>query len=340
MKAAKLPGNSTVLLTDLPDPSPGYGQAIIEMRASTICGSDIRAIYREHLGSGPEAYQSVVAGHEPSGVVRQIGEGVSSVRPGDRVVVYHISGCGLCSECRKGYQISCISRDRAAYGWQRDGGHADLMLADEKDLLILPDNLTYLDGACVACGFGTAYEALCRLNLTGVTSLAVIGMGPVGMAVGMLAKQLGVADVVGVDIAANRLRLAEKLDCIDRTLNTSVTSVQVQENFDTIIECSGSEAGQELAVSSIDRWGSVVFVGEGGKPTFDISANIIHKQVTILGSWVSSTVRMQELLFNLAQWELHPERIVTDTFMLEDISHAYELAATSTAGKVAIVWPD
>src|SRR5690625_1911841 len=102
MKAAKLPGNSTVLLTDLPDPSPSRGQAVIEMRASTICGSDIRAIYREHLGSGPEAYQSVVAGHEPSGVVRHIGEGVSSVRPGDRVVVYHISGCGLCSECRKG----------------------------------------------------------------------------------------------------------------------------------------------------------------------------------------------------------------------------------------------
>jgi threonine dehydrogenase-like Zn-dependent dehydrogenase len=91
------------------------------MCASTICGSDLRAIYRQHLGSGPEAYQGVIGGHEPSGVGEAIGPGVNRVRPGDRVVVYHISGYGQCDECRRGYQISCDSPQRAAYGWQRDG---------------------------------------------------------------------------------------------------------------------------------------------------------------------------------------------------------------------------
>ena len=112
------------------------------MRASTICGSDLRAIYREHLGEGPEAYQGVVAGHEPCGEVVAVGPGCRERAVGDRVVVYHISGCGLCDECRAGYRISCTSPLRRAYGWQRDGGHADLLLADEEDLVPLPDGLS------------------------------------------------------------------------------------------------------------------------------------------------------------------------------------------------------
>jgi threonine dehydrogenase-like Zn-dependent dehydrogenase len=95
------------------------------MKASSICGSDIRAIYREHLGSGPEAYQGVVAGHEPCGQVVAVGPGCRRLQAGDRVVVYHIAGCGVCEECRSGYMIGCTSPLRAAYGWQRDGAHAE-----------------------------------------------------------------------------------------------------------------------------------------------------------------------------------------------------------------------
>jgi threonine dehydrogenase-like Zn-dependent dehydrogenase len=109
-----LPGGSKVEIREVADPRPGHGQVVLSMRASTICGSDLRAIYREHLGSGPEAYQGVIGGHEPSGVVEAVGPGVNRIRPGDRVVVYHISGCGQCDECRRGYQISCTSPRRAA----------------------------------------------------------------------------------------------------------------------------------------------------------------------------------------------------------------------------------
>jgi hypothetical protein len=172
-----LPGGSQVDIREVADPRAGHGQVVIAMRASTICGSDLRAIYREHLGSGPEAYQGVIGGHEPSGVVEAIGPGVNRIRPGDRVVVYHISGCGQCDECRRGYQISCGSPQRAAYGWQRDGGHADKLLAEERDLLVLPDGLEFLDGACVACGFGTAYEALCRTEISGRDRVLVTGLG-------------------------------------------------------------------------------------------------------------------------------------------------------------------
>src|SRR3954470_23181395 len=121
MRGIYLPGNREVVTRDVDDSAPGPGQVVVRMKASTICGSDIRAIYREHLGKGPEAYQNVVAGHEPCGQIVALGSGCRRFQKQDRVIVYHISGCGLCNDCRRGYAISCSSeRFRRAYGWQRD----------------------------------------------------------------------------------------------------------------------------------------------------------------------------------------------------------------------------
>ena len=109
MRAAFLPGNSTVDVRSVPIPEPGHGEVLLQVKASTICGSDIRCIYHEHLGKGPEGYQGVIAGHEPAGVIVQAGPGCRRFKVGDRVIVYHISGCGVCNDCRRGYMISCKS---------------------------------------------------------------------------------------------------------------------------------------------------------------------------------------------------------------------------------------
>ena len=164
MPGVVLPGNSTVAFKEYPIPEPGHGQVLVRMKASSICGSDIRAIYREHLGKGPEGYQGVIAGHEPCGQIVKVGPGCKRFQAGDRVVIYHISGCGVCDECQHGYMISCRSDSRAAYGWQRDGGHAPYLLAEENTCIRLPDSLSFIDGAFCACGFGTAYEALRRMQ--------------------------------------------------------------------------------------------------------------------------------------------------------------------------------
>lgn len=334
MFAAYLPGDRTVQLREIDRPTPAHGEVVVEMAASTICGSDLRAIYREHLGEGPEAYQDVVGGHEPAGRVVEVGPGVTGLEPGDRVVVYHISGCGLCEECRKGYQISCTSPERRAYGWQRDGGHADFLLASARDLLHLPDSLTYLDGACVACGFGTAYEAVSRLEVSGRDRVLVVGLGPVGLAAGMLAKALGAVEVVGMDPSPERRDLALRLGAVDVIGDPSGPSIEA----DASVDCSGAGAGQLNTITHTRRWGRVALVGEGGHLSIDVSEHIIHRQLTIHGSWVSSTVRMQELLDNLERWGLHPGAVVTDTFALADAGDAYRLADSGVSGKVGIVW--
>lgn len=342
MIGAYLPGGRRVDLREAVDPRPGPGQVVVAMRASTICGSDLRAIYREHLGEGPEAYQGVVGGHEPAGQVAEVGAGVDRIRVGDRVVVYHISGCGQCDDCRRGYQISCTSPHRAAHGWQRDGGHADYLLAEERDLLILPDSLTYIDGACVACGFGTAYEALCRLAVSGRDRLLVTGLGPVGLAAGLLGRAMGASTVVGTDPSPERRRFALELGAVDAAVEGSDDELRdrLGDGAEAAVDCSGSGAGQLTALRHTRRWGRTALVGEGGTLTVDVSAVLIHHQLTVFGSWVTSTVRMAELLDRLDRWSLHPEVVVTDRFALSEASRAYEVADAGTGGKVGIVWPD
>lgn len=213
MRGATLPGNSSVEMKEFEIPKPGHGQVLIQTKATTICGSDIRCIYREHVGKGPEGYiPGMVAGHEPCGVIVEEGEGLKRFKKGDRVIVYHISGCGVCNDCRRGYYISCKSRFRQAYGWQRNGGMAPYILADEKDLIALPDELTYKDGAQVACGFGTVYEAIEKIGICGNDAVLVTGLGPVGLAALMLAKAMGANMLIGVEMNDYRIGLAKELD--------------------------------------------------------------------------------------------------------------------------------
>ena len=259
---------------------------------------------------------------------------------GDRVVVYHISGCGQCDECRRGYQISCTSERRQAYGWQRDGGHADYLLAEERDLLTLPDELSFLDGACVACGFGTAYEALCRVEVSGRDRVLITGLGPVGLATGLLAQRLGATEVVGTDPSEDRRTLALRLGAITTGSDGSSEDLRTRlgDGAEVSIDCSGSGAGQLTAIHHTRRWGRVGLVGEGGRLTVDVSEALIHRQLTVHGSWVTSTGRMAELLDRLARWGLHPSVVVSDTFPLAQAEQAYRTADAGSAGKVGIVW--
>jgi threonine dehydrogenase-like Zn-dependent dehydrogenase len=342
MRGVFLPGNSTAEIRTLPDPEPGPGQVVLAMRASTICGSDIRAIYREHIQGDPaEMYQGVVAGHEPAGEVVTLGPDTSRLKVGDRVCVYHISGCGQCDSCVRGYQISCSSPQRAAYGWQRDGGHGDLILAQERDCILLPGFVTYLDGACVACGFGTAYEGLLRAQTSGRDALAVVGLGPVGLAAGLLGGKLGAIPRVGLDPSPERRELAVQLGAVDAAFapdEVGPAQKACGSGADVAIDCSGSEPGRGTAIALVGELGRVVLVGEGNGLTVpEVSPTLIHPSITIIGSWVTSIEHMRELVARLPYWGLHPEIIVSDTFPLADASAAYQLADAGRSGKIALV---
>jgi len=347
MKGAVLPGNSTVELKEFDIPTPGHGEVLVKMKSSTICGSDIRCIYHEHLGKGPEGYQrGMIAGHEPSGQIVECGPGCRRFQKNDRVIVYHISGCGLCNDCRRGYMISCTSPYRRAYGWQRDGGMAEFMLAEEKDLVCLPDQLTYSDGAQVACGFGTVYEGLEKIGICGNDAVLITGLGPVGLASGMLAKAMGAQKIIGVETIDERIRIAKKLRLFDKVLKAGPNNVSEVKDLtggfgvERAVDCSANDKARLTCIQAARKWGKIVFLGEGGTVVFNPSPDIIHNQKTIYGSWVTNIWRMEELVERLVRWNIHPEDLITHRFPLEQVGEAYKLMASGKCGKVAVVFDE
>ncbi len=347
MRGAYLPGNSTVELKEVEVPVPGHGEVLLRIKASTICGSDIRCIYHEHLGKGPEGYQGVIAGHEPCGQIVKTGPGCRRFGEGDRVIVYHISGCGVCNDCRRGYMISCTSqRWRRAYGWQRDGGMAEFMLAEEKDLIGLPDELSYADGAQVACGFGTVYEGLEKIGISGNDSVLITGLGPVGLATAALCRKLGAARIIGIDRIPERMALARDLKLCDEVLVSAGDNVEQVlrltggHGVERAVDCSAHEGARATAIRATRKWGRIVFLGEGGRVEFNPSPDIIHDQKTIYGSWVTSTWLMEELAERLVRWNLHPAELVTHRFPLDRVDEAYSLMASGRCGKVAVCFDE
>jgi threonine dehydrogenase-like Zn-dependent dehydrogenase len=344
MMAAYLPGDSTVEMRTVPVPAPGHGEVLLRVKASTICGSDIRCIYHEHLGKGPEGYQGVIAGHEPCGLIVETGAGCRRFKTGDRVIVYHISGCGVCNDCRRGYMISCTSETfRRAYGWQRDGGMAEYMIAEEKDLIALPDELSYADGAQVACGFGTVYEGLTKIGIDGNHAVLITGLGPVGLAAGALARKLGANKIIGIDVVEERMKIALELGVCDVVLASGAENVaEVREltgglGVERAVDCSAHHAARATAIRATRKWGRIVFLGEGGTVEINPSPDMIHDQKTVYGSWVTSTWLMEELVERLVRWNLHPAEIITHRFVLERAGEAYALMASGKCGKVAVV---
>ncbi len=341
MLGMKLPGGAKVEAVEVEVPKPGPGQVLLKMKAASLCGSDLKYIYYEHTDkTGGARYDDVIAGHEPSGQVVAVGEDVSDFKVGDRVVVYHIQGCGYCDECRKGFFINCQNPERRAYGWQRDGALGEYMVADESTCIHLPDFLTYEDGAMIACGFGTAYQGLLRAHVSGNDTVLVMGLGPVGQAAIILAKALG-AKTIGVDIAEERMEMARKVGADevlkgDDDVVEKIMGLTNGKGVEVAVDCSGSSIGRVRCLEAARMWANVVYLGEQGTVTFEPSPLLLHKNITLHGSWVTSISNMEKLVELLDRKKIHPSQIITHRFPLRETDKAFEIFATGKTGKVCV----
>jgi threonine dehydrogenase-like Zn-dependent dehydrogenase len=246
-----------------------------------------------------------------------------------------------------GYMIACSNPTfRQAYGWQRNGGMAPYILCDEKDLIHLPDELTYKDGAQVACGFGTVYEALEKIGICGNDAVLVTGLGPVGLATLMLAKAMGADKLIGVEMNDYRIDLAKKLGLVDYVFKPSDHTVQDildvtgGKGVERAIDCSASDAGRQTCVRASKEWAKIALVGEGNTMTLNPSPDMMHSQKTIYGSCVTSTWKMMDLVDRLVRLNIHPGDLITDEFPIEKADEACALMASGKCGKVAVVYPD
>ena len=347
MRGAVFLGNKKIEIRSFPDPTPGPGEVVIQMKASGMCGSDLK-FYRPPPGEAQKALglgnnvEPFIGGHEPCGVVAARGPGVSEREApvGQRVMDHHYSGCGVCGHCRVGWSQLCRA-GITVYGVTANGGHAEYLKVPARTLVPLPDELSFAEGAAVACGTGTAFGALRRMRLAGGQTLAVFGQGPVGLSATLLGAKMG-ARVIAVDINADRLALAKKFGA-DVALDASRTDVEKElkeltrgEGVDLAIECSSAPAARLAAVRATRTWGTACYVGEGGEVTLDVSRDLLRRQITLIGSWTFSAMGMAECARFIADAGLKLERIFTHRWKLEQADEAYRVFDQQSSGKGVI----
>ena len=338
MKGIVFLGDRKAAIKQFADPEPGIGEVVVRMKASGICGSDLHVYRRE-----PEHFQGRderIPGHEPSGVVASIGSGIRNLKPGDRVCINHYLGCGHCRHCADGYFQWCP--DAQGYGGPIHGSHADLVLADARNCVPLPESVSFADGAFVACAGGTAYSAMRKLNVSGRTTVAVFGLGPVGLSGVLLAKAMG-STVIGIDVVEERVALAKQIgaDLVIQARQEDVPQAirrALGGGCDAAFEASGSTEGRLHAVKCLRRGGKAAFVGFGSNEPVINPSEIIGSELTLMGSFVLALGGSYELVDFLVSHRLSFDPIVTHEFSIEDGVEAYRVADTSRTGKVMLMW--
>ena len=206
--------------------------------------------------------------------------------------------------------------------------------------------MSYTDGAQVACGFGTVYEGLEKIGISGNDAVLVTGLGPVGLASAMLSRCLGARTVIGIDVIEERMDLAKKLGLCDHVLKAGADNVDEVRSLtgghgvEKAVDCSANDKARTTAVQATRKWGKIVLIGECGSLTLNPSPDMIHDQKTIYGSWVTSTWKMEELVERLVRWKIHPADLVTHRFPLKNVGGAYALMASGKCGKVAVCFDE
>jgi threonine dehydrogenase-like Zn-dependent dehydrogenase len=158
----------------------------------------------------------------------------------------------------------------------------------------------------------------------------------------MLGRALGARHIIGVDTSPSRCDLARQLDLVDDALPSGddtlarIASLTNGLGCEASVDCSGAAAARKIALAGTRRWGRCAFVGEGGDVRFDVSPLLIHTQITLFGSWVTSVPHMAELAERLVRWNLHPDVTVTHRFALADAAEAYRIADEGQSGKVVL----
>lgn len=356
MRGASFRGNRKIDLLAFDDPKPGSNDVIIEMKASGMCGSDLHFYrhdpiemikslgYKDLEARGIDPTKPIIGGHEPCGIVLEVGAAVDRrhFKTGDRVAVFHYAGCGFCDHCRTGWTQLCDD-GASVYGLTDHGGHADYMKIPASSLVKLPDEISFVGGAAISCGTGTAFGALSRLDISARDQLVVVGLGPVGLSAAQLAVAMG-AEVIGVDVSEERAKRAKELG-VHHTINASHSDVieEVKKltrgiGASCAVDCAGGEAARATAVRSTRIWGRVAMVAIGGNLTVDCMKDVIGKQRTIIGSYTFSDVGMKQCCEFIADHGVAVDELFTDFWNLDQVVEAYQEFDKQSGGKGVFVF--
>lgn len=312
MKAFRFLGaDEGLAFRELPVPSPGPGQALIQVKAAGLCHSDTHVLHGG--GAAWMCALPVTLGHEVAGIITALGDGpdpsskTSLLKIGDRVAVACV-----------GHPIK-ERNFQEALGVGCDGGYADYAVAPLKNLVKLPDSVSFVDAAVATDSIATAYHAVvAEGRVSDSTTVAVIGLGGLGLN-GVAIAALRGARVFGVDINTDKFEQARQLGAVDCA--TSLTHFK-DETFDVVLDFAGAQRTVEAAVATVRPGGCVVLVGLAAQKVHITTTALVTQNVSLRGSTSASIQEFREVLDLIASGSLKP---YVQEIAFEDIPKGLEM---------------
>lgn len=330
MRTLKLDGQGRARIVEAPTPVPGAGEVVVRARVSALCGSELHGYRGDGMAVGN-------SGHEGLGIVQAVGPGVTRVHVGQRVGVSAIAGCGCpeCEACSRGESTWCA--DRRFYGSM----HAETFLTAETACLPLPEDVPDAVGVLLSGdGLGVPYHTSRKIAGDDVRTVAIFGLGPIGLGSVLLQAYLG-RRVLAVDVRPRRLELAAGLgaaECVDASQQDPVAAIAELtggRGADAAIEAAGVPATVRQSFRAVRTAGTVLLNGEQPAVEISPSEDFIRRDIRAVGSWFFHVGEFPEML-RLYREGLRVERLVTHVLPFAEAPQAFVLFAAGQTGKVLL----
>lgn len=340
MKTAVYYNNNDIRIEEKPKPSIGDGEILMQIEASGICGSDVMEWYRIHKAP-------LVLGHEIAGEIVEIGKGVSNFKKGDRVTAAHHVPCNTCHYCLNGHHTACEILRRTNID---PGGFCEFAripaINVERGVFKIPegvrsDEATFTEPiACILRAFRIA-------GLKAGQSVLVLGSGIVGLLSAHIAKVLGAGLIAATDISKFRLDSAKKFGAdfsidADTNIPEKIREVNDGRLADIIMVCTGAEAAQKQALSSIERGGVIMFFAPTNQGvTIPISINdlFFRNDITLTTSYAGAPSDYRDALELVSRRRVNVKDMITHRFGLADTQKGFQLVAKASDSIKIIIEP-
>lgn len=338
MKVALFSGVGEIGLAEVERTSPPAGYVEVQVRQAGICGSDLHSYYGHWNQSHTFAH-----GHETCGVVTAVGAGVTSVRPGDRVVIECFSHCGECLYCRTGHYNQCLNRKGVSF--EQHGGFAEYTTAHASGLFKIPDSMSDEEGALVE-PLAVGVRALAQAQATYADRVLVIGGGTIGLLCLAVAKAIGVRETLITAKYPQQVEMAQALgaDHVVDVTRADVRDVvnEMTDNLgvDVVIETVGAAANFNEALATVRKRGRVVLVAGYHKPLEVDLARLVWAEPIVTGSncygFSGLQTDFQAAIDLIDSGRVDITKIVTHHFPFDDVTEAFQVAADKEMGSVKV----
>lgn len=330
MKAVIFHGIGDISIEEIDVPTiQNASDAIIRITLTTICGSDLHLIHGQTVVD-PES----PIGHECVGIVEEVGSDVSSFKPGDRVIVPTFTHCGNCFFCKKGSTSQCEKGGIIGFGSVRGGlggaqtEYVRVPFAD-MSLVKTPESLSDEDVLFVGDVIATAYFALENVPIKPGDTVAIVGPGPVGLAVQEIAPVFGAGKIIMIGTREYRMEVAKQRGATLINPNEENAPEKVLEltngyGADVVVECAGTPESFKLAFDSVRKGGSVSLMGMWGEPVEVPLNDMVMNNITIFTGLVDCN-RLEEIVQLIEAGRINTNFLITHRMKLDDILEAYRI---------------